>query len=57
MSVNRNLRDRVNILMGISENKTCTCKADKVKGDEVFSPLKGKMKVLKKIKRRMGLGA
>lgn len=38
--------------MGISEN-ICDCKADKNNP----SPLKGKMKVLKKIKRRMGLGA
>jgi protein neuralized len=43
--------------MGISENRSCTCKDDKVKGDDIFSPLKGKMKVLKKIKRRMGLAS
>lgn len=26
------------------------------KSDKLFSPIKGKMKVLKKIKKRMGLG-
>lgn len=43
------------LLMGISEDKACYCKADKPKGEPIFSPLK-KMKVLKKIKRRIGLG-
>uniref|UniRef100_A0A1Y1LAX8 Protein neuralized n=1 Tax=Photinus pyralis TaxID=7054 RepID=A0A1Y1LAX8_PHOPY len=41
--------------MGISENNRCNCQADKVKENEPFPSLKGKMKVLKKIKRRMGL--
>lgn len=41
--------------MGISEERNCNCKADKNK-ENILSPLKGKMKVLKKIKKRMGLG-
>ncbi|XP_045465468.1 protein neuralized isoform X1 [Harmonia axyridis] len=45
--------------MGIHEpEKPCDCKAEKpVKSHSLFSPLKGKMKVLKKIKRRMGLAS
>lgn len=34
-----------------NSNDTCHCK-----DENLFSPLKSKMKVLKKIKRRMGLG-
>ncbi|XP_057665766.1 protein neuralized isoform X1 [Diorhabda carinulata] len=43
--------------MGIQENKACNCKSVETKGENKFSPLKGKMKVLKKIKRRMGLAS
>ncbi|XP_023021319.1 E3 ubiquitin-protein ligase neur isoform X1 [Leptinotarsa decemlineata] len=43
--------------MGIKENKACHCKAEEQKGDSILSPLKSKMKVLKKIKRRMGLAS
>lgn len=45
--------------MGIKEDSPCNCKAldkEDKKPNTLFSPLKGKMKVLKKIKRRMGLG-
>lgn len=52
--------------MGISSGNSCHCKADKAdksvtKGEKtggtpLLNPLKGKMKVLKKIKRKMGLG-
>lgn len=48
--------------MGISSGNSCHCKADKAdkiekvpKSDNLFAPIKGRMKVLKKIKRRMGL--
>ena len=38
----------------------CQCnsnyKKDKVLSDNLFAPIKNKMKVLKKIKKRMGLG-
>ncbi|KAF5270374.1 hypothetical protein FQR65_LT05562 [Abscondita terminalis] len=40
--------------MGISTNVACNCKADQIKKENESTP-KGKMKVLKKIKRRMGL--
>ncbi|CAH1113384.1 unnamed protein product [Psylliodes chrysocephalus] len=43
--------------MGIKENKSCQCHSAEDKGDNSFSPVKGKMKVLKKIKRRMGLAS
>ncbi|CAH1992046.1 unnamed protein product [Acanthoscelides obtectus] len=44
--------------MGIKETNICRCNADvRPKGDTLFAPLKGKMKVLKKIKRRMGLAS
>ncbi|CAG9818269.1 unnamed protein product [Phaedon cochleariae] len=43
--------------MGIKENEPCDCKGEQKKGDNIFSPLKSKMKVLKKIKRRMGLAS
>lgn len=58
--------------MGITDERNCNCQADKTKkinnnqiknsnqkGDKeviLFAPFKGKMKVLKKIKKRMGLG-
>lgn len=41
--------------MGIYEdNSNCDCKADNK--ENLFAPLKGKMKVLKKIRKRMGFG-
>ena len=54
--------------MGVSSKSEvcgnlCQCKvnynnsnSDKVTSDNLFSPIKNKMKVLKKIKKRMGLG-
>lgn len=44
--------------MGISSGNSCHCKVDKPenKGAPLLAPLRGKMKVLKKIKRKMGLG-
>lgn len=55
--------------MGVSSKSEvcgnlCQCKANydssknssKVSSDNLFSPIKNKMKVLKKIKKRMGLG-
>lgn len=54
--------------MGVSSKSEvcgnlCQCKGNydsknssKVSSDNLFSPIKNKMKVLKKIKKRMGLG-
>jgi hypothetical protein len=52
--------------MGVSSKpelcgNLCQCKvnynnSNKVTSDNLFSPIKNKMKVLKKIKKRMGLG-
>lgn len=45
--------------MGINSGNSCHCKVDKSEKCEKsgsLNPLKGKMKVLKKIKRKMGLG-
>lgn len=53
--------------MGVSSKSEvcgnlCQCKVNydksssKVSSDNLFSPIKNKMKVLKKIKKRMGLG-
>lgn len=36
----------------VEHGANCHCK----KSDTLFSPIKSKMKVLKKIKKRMGLG-
>ncbi|KAJ8952958.1 hypothetical protein NQ318_006575 [Aromia moschata] len=44
-------------LMGIKDGPACHCNGKDKKGDNLFSPLKSKMKVLKKIKRRMGLAS
>lgn len=50
-------RDFVGLLMGISSGNSCHCKAETGKGPApLLAPLRGKMKVLKKIKRKMGLG-
>ena len=60
------IKNHTNSYMGVNSKSEVVCgnqcqcnsnyKKDKVLSDNLFAPIKNKMKVLKKIKKRMGLG-